>query len=91
MSENVKRAAFAFAFAFAFACSKFFKRKVHTFLLSLLSLPSLFSLSYQSKNPIMSGEEEASKAKVAPGHRSLFSRVSTFGSDLVNALGDGIN
>jgi hypothetical protein len=46
----------------------------------------------------MSGEEEeeeeassSSKTKVAPGHRSLFSRVSTFGSDLVNALGDGIN
>jgi|TARA_B110000483_G_scaffold242542_1_gene328712 hypothetical protein len=29
--------------------------------------------------------------KASPGHRSLFSRVSTFGSDLVNALGDGIN
>ena len=29
--------------------------------------------------------------KASPGHRSLFRRVSTFGSDLVNALGDGIN
>jgi len=41
-------------------------------------------------------EEEASPAAAAaavpaPGHRSLFSRVSTFGSDLVNALGDGMN
>tara|TARA_B100000401_G_scaffold392468_1_gene299751 strand:+ start:84 stop:227 length:144 start_codon:yes stop_codon:yes gene_type:complete len=42
------------------------------------------------------GEEEkeaapAPAAVPAPGHRSLFSRVSTFGSDLVNALGDGMN
>jgi hypothetical protein len=44
------------------------------------------------------GEEEeaspaaaAAPAAVPPGHRSLFSRVSTFGSDLVNALGDGMN
>ena len=39
-------------------------------------------------------EEEAAPAPAAvpaPGHRSLFSRVSTFGSDLVNALGDGMN
>jgi len=76
--------------------SQFFTRnRTNTSLFS-----SVLSLLSNKIIIIMSGggekeEEEASSSskttKVAPGHRSLFSRVSTFGSDLVNALGDGIN
>ena len=35
-------------------------------------------------------KKATTEMKASPGHRSLFSRVSTFGSDLVNALGDGL-
>jgi hypothetical protein len=75
-------------------------KKERTLLLFSFVLFSFLSLLSNKKIIIMSGggekeEEEASSSskttKVAPGHRSLFSRVSTFGSDLVNALGDGIN